>query len=92
MGALPDSVNDTMKVGALIIATIAIAGTLGITAMLGWGMGQLSGIEEERHRMETQENCLKWEKRQFADVGFLIFAGSGEVIWRNVCVHWEYRR
>lgn len=86
MGSLPDSVHGAFD----IMISIGCIVILGISAFGGYETGRINGYLEALDSMKTQSNCLQYEERPFAAVGF--FGGNGEVRMRKICTHWEYRR
>ena len=80
-------------------AAIMAVVSLGFIALIGAGgfvFGDFNGSERARENYGKQSpwgyQCLLYEDRQFADVGWFIFAGSGEIRTKRICVHAEMKR
>jgi hypothetical protein len=73
-----------------LIFTAFVLVVCGFFFLFGFAFGFYHG--GEKYWSQEKTNCTKHEMRQFADTGFLFYAGSGEITTRNVCVEWVMKR
>lgn len=76
---------------------IAIGMGAAIVLLALWAafsFAHMTGYSAARSEIWAAEvrNCTRTEEREFADVGWFIFKGSGEIQRKRVCVEWRVTR
>lgn len=80
---------------AWVFGLVSVA-AIGLVFGLGFVLGDFNGAGKVYESYGKQApwgyKCVEYGERQFADVGWFLVRGSGEVRTKTICVHAEMRR